>query len=52
MTGTKLTAKQLVAVGLLAEGLTHPEIAKRLGVGVRTVARWSTRPDRANAPCQ
>jgi transposase len=42
---SKLTIKQLKAVGLLAEGVSHQAIATQLGVGLRTVERWATRPD-------
>jgi len=41
----KLTARQLKAVGLLAEGIPHHAIATQLGVSVRTVERWATRAD-------
>ncbi len=41
----KLTARQLTAVGLLAEGVPHHAIAAQLGVSVRTVERWGVRPD-------
>ena len=41
----KLTARQIKAVGLFAEGLTHLAIAAQLGVSLRTIERWSTRAD-------
>jgi len=41
----KLTARQLKAVGMLAEGLPHHVIAAQLGVSGRTVERWATRAD-------
>lgn len=45
MTVHKLTSKQLRAIGLLAQGLPHHEVARQSGVSQRTVERWATRPD-------
>jgi len=45
MADSRLTIKQLKAVALIAEGVSHPAIASQLGVGLRTVERWATRPD-------
>ena len=42
---SRLTAKQLKAISLLAEGLSYIAIATELGVGLRTVERWAVRPD-------
>ena len=41
----RLTARQLKMISLMAEGISHEEIAKRLGVGLRTVDRWAARSD-------
>lgn len=41
----KLTARQLKAVAMLAEGIAHHAIAAQLGVSLRTVERWATRAD-------
>lgn len=41
----RLTAKQLKAIALLAEGLSYHAIASQLGVGLRTIERWAVRPD-------
>lgn len=45
MTLHKLTSRQLRAIGLLAQGLPHHEVARQSGVSRRTVERWATRPD-------
>lgn len=45
MTLDKLTPRQLKAIGLLAQGLPHHEVARQSGVSQRTVERWATRPD-------
>lgn len=42
---SKLTEKQVRAVGLMSEGVSYREIAKQLGVTTRTVERWAMRPD-------
>lgn len=41
----KLTARQLKAVGMLAEGSPHHAIAAQLGVLGRTLERWATKAD-------
>lgn len=41
----RLTAKQLRAIALLAEGLPYSAIASELGIGLRTIERWAVRPD-------
>lgn len=42
---SKLTEKQIKAVGLMAEGIPYHAIAVQLGVTTRTVERWAVRPD-------
>lgn len=41
----KLTAKQIRAIALLAEGVPHHRIAAELKMSQRTIERWATRPD-------
>jgi len=44
-----LSPEQLTAVSMLANGATHADVADQLGIDRRTVARWRSRPDFANA---
>lgn len=44
-----LTSEQLKGVSLFAEGFTNAEIARKLGVTVRSVQRWHKNPEFASA---
>lgn len=44
-----LTSEQLKGVSLFAEGFTNAEIARKLGVTVRSVQRWHKIPEFASA---
>lgn len=44
-----LTSEQLKGVSLFAEGFTNAEIARKLGVTIRSVQRWHKNPEFASA---